>query len=98
MSDDETKPQIERHLGGRFIDWLNWKHDLDFKFKERAGEAPDLIYSSDAARIYLEVSKAYGPGWAKFQHEGIRRPDTAPTRSRRAASLHLAWRRNSGRF
>lgn len=59
MSD--LKKQHERAVGDALVEWLNSSTGTDYAFA-RAGEAPDLVFSSSKGELGIEVTTAYYDG------------------------------------
>lgn len=57
----DLKHQHERAVGDAFVMWLNASVGGNFHFV-RAGEAPDLVYASNADELAIEVTTAYYDG------------------------------------
>ena len=70
---DPLQEQFEKANGDLLIEWMNKKYNTNYVFSRRAGEAPDLVYSSDNEELFVEVTAAYYDGsHAKFLWSGAR--------------------------
>jgi hypothetical protein len=73
---DPLQEQFEKENGDMLIDWINEKHNTNYVFSRRAGEAPDLVYSYENEELFLEITAAYYDGsHAKFLWTGARDTD-----------------------
>ena len=54
----DSKRDVERFVGDRFISWYNDHHNTRFEFHEHQ-DAPDLVYRDSDAEVALEVTTAY---------------------------------------
>lgn len=53
------KEQNERAIGDKFVDFYNSNHEMNFRYKGRPVEAPDLTYADGTDELNIEVGTAY---------------------------------------
>lgn len=71
--------QLEQSVGNQFFEWLNTEKGTNYSFARRAGEAPDLVYTSGAEELFVEITGAYcDVGHAEFLWKGARGATDAP--------------------
>lgn len=76
---DQLKEQLERSVGDNFFEWLNAHKGTGYTFSRRAGEAPDLVYSSGEVEVFAEITSAYSDDeHAKFLWKDARGAKDAP--------------------